>query len=50
MIEIRHLRLRRRESLPRRAWKFAGRIALDVIAATVIARRFWRHRPPLLNR
>ena len=50
MIDIRHLRLRRRESLPRRAWNLAGRLAIDVLAATVIARHFWRHRPPLLGR
>jgi hypothetical protein len=50
MIAFRHIRFRRRESYPRRAWKMVVRVVVDVIAATVIARRFLRHRPTLLHR
>lgn len=50
MNAIRHIRIRRHESLPRRAWGKIREFGLVVLAATLVARRFWRHRPPLLNR
>lgn len=50
MISFRHIRFRRHESFPRRAWRRTVALFVDVLAASLIARRFWRHRPTLLHR
>lgn len=50
MTAFRHIRFRRQQSLPRRAWRRVREITLDLLAVTLIARRFWRHRPTLLHR
>lgn len=50
MISVRHIRFRRRESFPRRAWRRTVALFVDVLAASLIARRFLRHRPTLLHR
>jgi hypothetical protein len=44
-----HIHLRRHESLPRRAWGKIREFGLVVLAATLIVRRFWRHRPLLIR-
>jgi hypothetical protein len=50
MISLRHIRIRRHQSLSHRLWKAADRVLVDVVSAFIVLRGFWRHRATLLHR
>jgi hypothetical protein len=50
MHALRHIRLRRRESAVHKLRRAAESMPVKILAALLVVRGLWRHRPPLLSR